>query len=50
MWHSQTDFVFDVRSSLAPKEHVWVGSGYGTLAPRWNILGSGAVGKEILSQ
>lgn len=27
------DFVFDLRTSVAPAEHLWVNSGYGTVAP-----------------
>lgn len=38
MWYTLADFEFDVRNSLAPKEHIWVGSGYGTVAPRRNTV------------
>ncbi len=32
------DFAFDLRASLAPSNHIWVGSGYSTVAPLANTV------------
>lgn len=32
------DFAFDLRASVAPPHHIWVGSGYGTVAPLANTV------------
>ncbi|MFE5321807.1 hypothetical protein ACFQ88_24225 [Paenibacillus sp. NPDC056579] len=32
------DFSFDLRASLAPSNHIWVGSGYSTVAPLANTV------------
>ncbi|TDF91702.1 helix-turn-helix domain-containing protein [Paenibacillus piri] len=32
------DFTFDLRASLAPFNHIWVGSGYSTVAPLANTV------------
>ncbi|MBB6734460.1 MGH1-like glycoside hydrolase domain-containing protein [Cohnella zeiphila] len=36
MTYQLNDFAFDLRASLAPANHIWVGSGYSTVAPLAN--------------
>ncbi|GGD91762.1 MGH1-like glycoside hydrolase domain-containing protein [Paenibacillus nasutitermitis] len=38
MSYQLNDFAFDLRASLAPSNHIWVGSGYSTVAPLTNTV------------
>ncbi|MEK0316146.1 MGH1-like glycoside hydrolase domain-containing protein [Cohnella sp. 56] len=38
MSYQLNDFAFDLRASLAPSNHIWVGSGYSTVAPLANTV------------